>query len=125
MAEINLLPRKAFEITLDDKSIVKGQFSLWSIKRYCDKKNLSLSGLSEQLTAEKISFDDVCMLILCAVEHCSRVDKKGFAFTDMDACDWIDQLGGVTSDKYNSLMNHGRSEEDNTEVKESEEKKSL
>jgi hypothetical protein len=110
MAEINLLPAKEFEIILEDKSIIKGKFSLWSVKRYCDKKGLTLAGLENQLSQENISMDDLCVMLLCAVEHTSRVEKKGFAYTDMDVCDWIEQLGGITSEKYTMLMNHAKSD---------------
>jgi hypothetical protein len=123
MAELNLLHRKEFEITLNDKSVIKGQYSLWSIKRYCDKKNFSLTQLNEQLTSDKISFDDVCQLLLCAVEYKTRVEKKGFSFTDIDACEWIEQLGGLMGEKYTALMNHAKSEDDSP-VNENEEKKS-
>lgn len=122
MASIVLLPRKSFEIVLDDKSVVRGQYSLWSVKRYCDLKKLSLAQLEEQLSVENIALDDIVKLILCAVEYTTRKEKQGFGYTDVDVCDWIEQLGGITSEAYQSLIGHARSE-DTTEP--SEEKKSL
>ena len=121
MAEIVLLPRKSFEIVLDDKSVVRGQYSLWSVKRYCDLKKLSLAQLEDQLSAENIALDDIVKLILCAVEYTYRKENKGFSYTDVNVCDWIEELGGITSEKYQSLIGHARSE-DSTE--ESGEKKS-
>ena len=121
---ITLLPRKAFEIKLADDSIIKGQYSLWTIKRYCDRKKLSLSQLSEQLSAENLSFDDICQLILSAVEYTSRKEKMPFPYNDIDACEWIDQLGGLGSDNFTALMNHAKSDEETPEG-EGEEKKSL
>ncbi len=109
-ATVDLLPRKAFEITRVDGTKIKGQFTLWSVKRYCDKKKLSLAQLSEQMTEENISMEDICLLILCAVEDTFRREKKGFAYTDQDACDWIEEMGGILSGEYISLMNHARSE---------------
>jgi hypothetical protein len=122
MAKIELLPRKAFEITLDDKTVIQGQFTSWSVKRFCDKKRYSLSQLFEQLSADKLSMDDTCQLILCAIEYSVRKDKKPFEYTDMDLCDWIDELGGWGSPDISALLAHAGSEE--TEVKEGEEKKS-
>lgn len=121
MASLNLLPRKSFEILLDDKSVVRGQYSLWSVKRYCDLKKLSLAQLEEQLSVENIALDDIVKLILCAVEYSTRKEKKGFAWSDVDVCDWIEQLGGIGSENYNALIGHARSEE---ESKGDEEKKS-
>lgn len=121
MASLNLLPRKSFEILLDDKSVVRGQYSLWSVKRYCDKKKLSLAQLEEQLNIANISLDDIVMLILCAVEYTSRKSKEGFSYSDVDVCDWIEQLGGISSDNYQALIGHARTEDDSPV---SEEKKS-
>lgn len=121
MASIVLLPRKSFEIVLDDKSVVRGQYSLWSVKRYCDLKKLSLAQLEEQLSVENIALDDIVLLILTAVEYIARKEKKGFAYSDVDVCDWIEQLGGITSENYQNLIGHARSE-DTSEP--SEEKKS-
>ncbi len=121
MASLNLLPRKSFEILLDDGSVVRGQYSLWSVKRYCDLKKLSLAQLEDQLSIENIALDDIVKLILCAVEYSTRKEQKGFAFTDIDVCDWIEQLGGITSENYHALIGHAKSEE---ESKDSGEKKS-
>lgn len=121
MAEINLFPHKAFEITLNDKRVIKGQYSLWSVKRYTDKKRLSLSQLSQQLTEENLCFDDICQLLLCAIEYTCRKEKKPFDHTDMDVCEWIEEMGGLGSEKYQSLLNHAREE---AEPEGTEEKKS-
>ena len=122
MASLNLLPRKSFEILLDDKSVVRGQYSLWSVKRYCDLKKLSLAQLEEQLSIENIALDDIVKLVLCAVEYTSRKENKGFSYTDVNVCDWIEELGGITSENYHLLIGHAKSED---ESKPSEEKKSL
>lgn len=121
MAEVTLLPRKAFEIRLEDGTLINGKFSLWSIKRYCDLKKLSLSGLEQQLSADTISFDDICKLILCAVEHVYREKGEGMPYNDLNVCDWIEEMGGITGEKYTSLMAHAQSD---LEQKESDEKKS-
>ena len=112
MAVINLLPRKEFEITLNSGEIIKGKFSLWSVKRYCDKRKLTLQQLETQLKVENAEFEDICQMVLCAVEDASRREKKGFAYTDQDVCDWIEEMGGLMSDSYAMLMNHARSEDE-------------
>jgi hypothetical protein len=122
MAELNLLPGKEFEITLNNGTVLKGKFSLWSVKRYCDKKKLSLQGLAEQMGQDKLDFEDITLMVLCAIEDISRREKKGFAYTDQDACDWIEELGGITGEKYTALMNHAKS--DLEPVEENGEKKS-
>jgi hypothetical protein len=123
-ATLNLLPRKVFEIKREDGTVITGQYSLWSVKRFCDKKSLTLSQLETYLSAQNITMDDMCLLILCAVEYVSRKNKHGFSFTDIDVCDWIDELGGLQSDNYTMLMAHARTEDSTEQTENSEEKKS-
>ena len=111
MAQINLLPRKAFEITLADGKVIKGQFSLWASKRYADKKGYSLQQLIEKSGVENISFDDICQILLCAVEYVSRKEKQGFAFSDIDACEWIEEMGGLIGEQFQKLMDHAKDSE--------------
>lgn len=119
MASLNLLPRKSFEILLDDKSVVRGQYSLWSVSRFCEIKKLSLAQLAEKF--ENITLDDTFKLILCAVEYTSRKERQGFAYSDIDVAEWIEQLGGLGSDNFNNLIGHsGDSKEADSEEKKSQ-----
>jgi hypothetical protein len=109
---LTLLPRKEFEFTLDDGTIIKGKFCLWSIKRFCDKLKLSLSQLSERLTEDKVTFDDTCQILLCAVEYKVRKEGKPFSYNDIDACEWIESLGGFEGEEYKLLMKHAHAEDE-------------
>ena len=104
MATINLLPRKEFEITLEDGSVIKGQFGTWALKRFCDKQKLSLSEAGNQLGNPSLT--TITDYILSAVEYTARKNKSEFSFTDVHVCDWIDQLGGIASDNFTNLFNH-------------------
>jgi hypothetical protein len=119
-ATLNLLPRKEFEITLISGEVIKGKYSLWAVKRFCDKKGLSLKELQQRLTSEKTTFDDVIETVLCAVEHSQRENKKPFTYTDFDVCSWIEELGGMTSENYKLLQGHAASEMEESEEKKTE-----
>ncbi len=109
---IELLPHKEFVLNLNSGTIIKGQFALWSVKRFCDKKKLALSQLESALKEDTLSFDDLCLLLLCAVEYVCRTEKQPFTYTDIDACNWIEEMGGLLSDDFNALMKHSGSEEE-------------
>jgi len=121
MATIKLLPRKEFEITLDNGNIIAGQYGTWALKRFCDKQKLSLGELQVK-KAEDYTMGDVMDLILCAVEQKARQDKAPFSWTDVDCGSWIDQIGGIFSPEITKLFNHQASdvstegEEKKTEV---------
>jgi hypothetical protein len=125
MAEVNLFPRKEFEIILDGGEKIRGQFSLYSSKLFADKKNLTLQGLLELRDAEKLTLDDVCQLLLCAVHALAKKEKRPFDYSDLHACDWIDQLGGLDGELFGKVMGHAVSELPAAEGGDAEEKKSL
>lgn len=108
-AKIDLLPCKEFEITLNDGTVIKGQFGTWCIKRFCDKHNLTLSQFVN-IKPEDYSFAHITDMILIAVEHSTRKAKQPFGYTDVDACGWIDQLGGLMGTSLMDLFNHQVSE---------------
>lgn len=112
MATVDLLPQKVFVITLESGVQVKGKFGTWQMRRFCQRKgNIPLSKVQEILSAEQATLDDIILMILSAVEYyVVRVEGKPFTITDMDVCEWIDELGGVAGDAVNNIFNHSASE---------------
>lgn len=114
MAEIKLLPRKEFEILLASGEVIAGKYSLWSVKRFADKKGFTLMKLQEYMDKENMTLDDVCEILLCAIEYVCRKKNVPFTFTDIDACEWIEELGGMLGEKYLALTQHASSELEDT-----------
>ena len=121
-AKIDLLPCKEFEITLNDGTVIKGQFGTWCLKRFCDRQKVTLSQFAA-MKADDYSFSHIVDMILSAVEHTARKLKQPFGYTDIDACDWIDQMGGAMSPLLVTLFNHQVSEIDFPAAPEDLEKK--
>jgi hypothetical protein len=117
---INLLPRKKFELTLLDGTVITGQFGTWCLKRFCDRRGYKLSEVGDKLNSPELG--DICDLILSAVEQSAREGGHPFSYTDVHACKWIDELGGMASEDFLKLMMWSGSEEPATE---DEQKKSL
>lgn len=117
MAKINLLPRKEFEITISDGSVVRGQYGTWALKRFCDKLGYSLKDAGAHL--QDPSLDEVVQYVLSAVEY--PYAKKGdkCPYNDVDVCDWIDQVGGIQSAEFSKLFAHS-ADEDNSQEKKTE-----
>jgi len=106
--ELVLLPRKEFEFILSPTEKIEGKHGTWSTKRLCDKKGWSILEFMVRFSdTEKLTLDDMCQLLLCAVEYKWRKDKKGsFPYTDIDACEWLEEMGGFGSEDWNKLLNH-------------------
>ncbi len=125
MTKVNLLPQKEFEITLNSGEIIRGQYNLYASKLFSDKKKLTLQELFELSSAEKLSLDDVCELLLCAVHGLAKKEKRPFAYYDVHACDWIEELGGLSGDLFGKVMGHSNSELPKEDNAPDDEKKSL
>ena len=118
MAKVDLLPRKESDITLNDGTLIKGQFGTWAMKRYCDKNKLSLGEAGTALTALGGLID----FMLCAVEYKARQAGTAFSYTDINACQWIDEMGGMSGENFTSLMKHSQDENQVVDADDSEKK---
>lgn len=97
---INPLPRKEFEINLADGTVIKGKFGTWALHKFCTDNNCSLEDAGERLK----TLPGIVSYLLCAVQCVSRKDGTPFSYTDIQACDWIDEMGGVGSENFAKLM---------------------
>lgn len=43
-------------------------------------------------------------LLLCAAEYVCVKESKDFTYTEMDASDWIDDMGGIASDGFVAML---------------------
>jgi len=79
-------------------------FRTWTFKRFCDLNNdLSFSAMLEILR-DDISFDKLIQLILCAAEYGCKKENREFKYTDFDACEWADTLGGISGKKFLEII---------------------
>jgi hypothetical protein len=50
-----------------------------------------------------IKFSELTAFFLCASESFCRYNNQQFSHTDLDACGWLDAIGGVTSKKLGEM----------------------
>src|SRR5882724_7182706 len=120
MIEINLLPRKEFEIVLsneNERQVIPGKFGTWSGTRFSIIKKLTLRQFNEYIRADSMTFYDVILNVLCAIEYGCRKKKIPFIYSDIDLCEWIDGMGGEGSAKFRALVEHAQTELDEEEKK--------
>lgn len=106
MATVKALPRNKFELTLDDGSIIYGQYGTWSYDRFCKRRGIKLSEVQDALS-DITNVSVISDFILSAVEKChyQKADGTPFPYNDTHVCDWIDELGGFASDGLATLIN--------------------
>lgn len=111
-AKLDLLPRKVFELTLEDGTVIQGQFGTWALKRFGQKKNLGLVKLMEVFKDDP-KIDDMLEFVLCAIEYKEREAGKPLTFNDLKLCKWLDDYTAEAGDEgvLAKLFNHATSEE--------------
>ena len=79
------------------------RFCTWSLKRFCQLQGIGPSEIGDALSGDN-SLEAITNLLLAAAEY--PLVKEGIApsFTEIDVCDWLDDLGGVAGKKFQDVM---------------------
>jgi hypothetical protein len=95
--------RGQFELTLSDGKKIPLRFCTWSLKRFCQLQGIGPSEIGVALSGDS-SLDAVINLLKAAAEY--PIYKEGItpSFTDIEICDWVDDMGGITGKKFQDVM---------------------
>jgi hypothetical protein len=79
------------------------RFCTWSLKRFCQLQGIGPSDIGDALSGSD-SLDAICNLLRAAAEY--PLYKEGItpSFTDLDTCDWIDDMGGIAGKKFQEVF---------------------
>lgn len=99
-----LQQRGYYTIELGDGKTIPLRFCTWTFKRFCEiNGNMTLSQLQDALSSG-MTLSGFISLMLCAAEYVSIKEKKEFIYTDMDASDWVDEMGGVAGSGFVDMI---------------------
>jgi hypothetical protein len=95
--------RGQFELTLSDGKKIPMRFCTWSLKRFCQLQGIGPSDIGEALSGQT-SLDAIINLLKAAAEY--PLYSQGITpnFTDIEVCDWVDDMGGMGSQKFQDVM---------------------
>ena len=95
--------RGHYELTLSDGTKVPLRFCTWSLKRFCQLQGIGPSEIGEALGGNQ-TLNAIINLLRSAAEY--PLYKEGITpeFTDIQVCDWVDDLGGLGSPKFQQIM---------------------
>ena len=95
--------RGHYELSLSDGTKIPMRFCTWSLKRFCQLQGIGPSDIGEALSGTS-SLDAISNLFRAAAEY--PLYKEGItpSFTDLDTCDWIDDMGGIGGKKFQEVM---------------------
>jgi hypothetical protein len=96
--------RGHYELKLSDGTSIPMRFCTWSLKRFCQLQGIGPSEIGQALSGNQ-TLDAIINLLRSAAEY--PLYKEGITptFTDLEVCDWVDDLGGLGSPKFQEIMN--------------------
>lgn len=96
--------RGIYVLKRDDGSEVELLFRTWTFQRFCELNgDISYQQMIELLTGS-IGIKQMADLLLCAAEYSYLKAKKPFPFANIDACEWIDEMGGISGAAFLSVI---------------------
>lgn len=130
-----------YNFTLENGTEIKLRFATWVFREFSQAKGFSvdellnyLAGTNEEGQRRKFKTEDLISIMFFAAKYVVIIEGGTFTYTDLDVCNWVDELGGITSPKVTELvlvMISGLIQQDSSKVsveatdkKEDQEKKS-
>lgn len=99
-----LQQRGYYTITLGDGTNIPLRFCTWSFKRFCEiNGNMTLTQLQDALS-NGMTLNGFVSLLLCSAEYMCVKEKKEFNYTDIEASDWIDEMGGISGSGFIAML---------------------
>jgi hypothetical protein len=95
--------RGQFELTLSDGKKIPMRFCTWSLKRFCQLQGIGPSEIGEALSGQT-SLDAIINLLKAAAEYPLYSQGITPSFTEIEVCDWVDDMGGMASKKFQEVM---------------------
>lgn len=112
MAKLNILPRKKFEIVLDNETVIPGQYGTWAGIRFSQKRGVKLSQMADSLNKAVTDedYDVIAEYVLAAIEQ-PFAEKGGvnFPYNVANFYSWMDELGW---DSLGQLINPDMEQEE-------------
>lgn len=95
--------RGHYELKLSDGKIIPLRFCTWSLKRFCQLQGIGPSDISSALSGDQ-SLDAIINLLKASAEYPLYKDGITPSFTDIEICDWIDDIGGMASKQFSDII---------------------
>lgn len=95
--------RGHYELILSNGEKIPLRFCTWSLKRFCKLQGIGPSEIGDVLSGNN-TLEAISNLLIAAAEY--PLYKEGItpSFTDIDACDWVDDMGGISGEKFQKVL---------------------
>jgi hypothetical protein len=95
--------RGQFNLSLSDGKVIPLRFCTWSLKRFCQLQGIGPAEIGIALSG-KDALDAIVNLVRSAAEYAFVKEGKTADFTEIDVCDWVDDMGGIAGAQFQEIM---------------------
>lgn len=85
-----------FELKTNNNTISL-KWGTWAMKRFCELENKSLLDLINILSSGAFELGTIVHIIQAAAESGCKTLNVPIQFDEVQVCDWIDEVGGLSS----------------------------
>lgn len=86
-------------LELSDGKKIPLLFNTWTFRTFSQRMGLQFAQMVTGLTEKKIAENDISLLFLTAAQSWHRHNRVDFTADEIDADEWVDDLGGLMSPK--------------------------
>jgi hypothetical protein len=79
------------------------RFCTWSLKRFCKLQGIGPSEIGDVLSGND-ALDAIVNLLKSAAEYEYISKGTTSSITEVEVCDWIDDMGGIGGKKFQEVM---------------------
>ena len=83
-----------FELRLNNKTISL-KWGTWAMREFCVENNIGIDKYFELLGKTQFDLNLVVKMIYIGYKSACVSNKQPIEYTEVDVCDWIDELGGL------------------------------
>ena len=95
--------RGFYELNLTDGKVIPLRFCTWSLKRFCKIQGIGPSEIGDVLSSNE-ALDAIVNLLKSAAEYEYVSKGTTSSITEVEVCDWIDDMGGIGGIKFSEVM---------------------
>ena len=71
------------------------KWGTWAMREFCVKNNVTIDKYFELLGKSQFDLDLIVQMVYIGYKSACVSNKEEILFTEVDVCDWIDELGGL------------------------------
>jgi len=71
------------------------KWGTWAMREFCVKNNVSIDKYFELLGKSQFDLDLIVQMVYIGYKSACVSNKEEILFTEIDVCDWIDEIGSI------------------------------